>query len=338
MDAKSKAPLFRAADGRHKKTDVLSLQPSSHARDDETAAPRCRLTELFSPHCFRVTVATDLLNQNVPLEDVQCLAGHSSPTRTRLYHRRRRTVTQNMWIEFRLDLWFKVPAFDSKLSLMDLSLAKSVIAVICQEAQRRNEVERDPDTAYEQSLADQAFVSELCLMFLVSLHHQLERQLINLAAHAGHGAADLTPDEYRKGLDRLKKGKGTRTDWKEVDRLLNINTRPSPIEALRLLANAYKHDSHAQPDEKLLTHLGLQTTTVMDGTRKQIHYAELPESDTLRGGLANCVGLDATARYITIAEHFIESVQSFLDDVKQHVTLSRVLWGPISLKPSDCAH
>ncbi|HEY4953872.1 MAG TPA: hypothetical protein VII02_03200 [Gemmatimonadaceae bacterium] len=28
------------------------------------------LPHLFSPHSFRVTVATDLLNQNVPLEDV----------------------------------------------------------------------------------------------------------------------------------------------------------------------------------------------------------------------------------------------------------------------------
>jgi site-specific recombinase XerD len=31
------------------------------------------LPSLFSPHSFRVTVVTDLLNQNVPLEDVQYL-------------------------------------------------------------------------------------------------------------------------------------------------------------------------------------------------------------------------------------------------------------------------
>ena len=54
------------------------------------------LPDLFSPHSFRVTVVTDLLNQNVPLEDVQYLAGHSSPTTTRIYDRRRRKVTRNI--------------------------------------------------------------------------------------------------------------------------------------------------------------------------------------------------------------------------------------------------
>lgn len=54
------------------------------------------LPELFSPHSFRVTVVTDLLNQNVPLEDVQYLAGHASPTTTRVYDRRRRKVTRNI--------------------------------------------------------------------------------------------------------------------------------------------------------------------------------------------------------------------------------------------------
>ena len=33
----------------------------------------------FSPHSFRVATVTDLLEQNVPLEDVQYLAGHSDP-------------------------------------------------------------------------------------------------------------------------------------------------------------------------------------------------------------------------------------------------------------------
>jgi hypothetical protein len=47
-----------------------------------------------------VTVVTDLLHQNVPLEDVQYLAGHSSPT-TRVYDRRRRKVTRNIVSGFR---------------------------------------------------------------------------------------------------------------------------------------------------------------------------------------------------------------------------------------------
>jgi site-specific recombinase XerD len=39
---------------------------------------------------------TDLLNQNVPLKDVQYLAGHSNPRTTQIYDRRQRRVTRNI--------------------------------------------------------------------------------------------------------------------------------------------------------------------------------------------------------------------------------------------------
>ena len=45
---------------------------------------------------FRVATVTDLLEQNVPLEDVQYLAGHADPRTTRIYDRRRRKVTRNI--------------------------------------------------------------------------------------------------------------------------------------------------------------------------------------------------------------------------------------------------
>ena len=54
------------------------------------------LPHLFSPRSFRSKVVTDLLNQNVPLEDVQYLAGHSNPRTTQTYDRRRRQVTRNI--------------------------------------------------------------------------------------------------------------------------------------------------------------------------------------------------------------------------------------------------
>jgi integrase/recombinase XerD len=37
------------------------------------------LQDNLSPHSFRVTTITDLLEQGVPLEDVQRLAGHADP-------------------------------------------------------------------------------------------------------------------------------------------------------------------------------------------------------------------------------------------------------------------
>ena len=42
---------------------------------------------------FRVTTVTDLLTQNVPLEDVQFLAGHADPRTTQLYDRRRDEIS-----------------------------------------------------------------------------------------------------------------------------------------------------------------------------------------------------------------------------------------------------
>jgi site-specific recombinase XerD len=39
---------------------------------------------------------TDLLEQGVPLEDVQHLAGHADLRTTRLYDRRKRRVTRNI--------------------------------------------------------------------------------------------------------------------------------------------------------------------------------------------------------------------------------------------------
>ena len=49
-----------------------------------------------SPHSFRVTTLTDLLEQGVPLEDVQRLAGHADPRTTRLYDRRQKKITRNI--------------------------------------------------------------------------------------------------------------------------------------------------------------------------------------------------------------------------------------------------
>lgn len=54
------------------------------------------LSPRFSPHSFRVATVTDLLNQGVPLGEVQYLAGHADPRTTRLYDRRQKKVTRNL--------------------------------------------------------------------------------------------------------------------------------------------------------------------------------------------------------------------------------------------------
>ena len=54
------------------------------------------LPKRLSPHSLRVATITDLLEQGVPLDDVQRLAGHADPRTTRLYDRRDRTVGRNI--------------------------------------------------------------------------------------------------------------------------------------------------------------------------------------------------------------------------------------------------
>ena len=90
------APLFRAAAGR---TRTLTNRPM-------TASDICRMVKRrlvdagipahLSPHSFRVTTITDLLEQGVPLDEVQHLAGHADPRTTRLYDRRQKKVTRNV--------------------------------------------------------------------------------------------------------------------------------------------------------------------------------------------------------------------------------------------------
>ena len=55
---------------------------------------RAGLPETLSCHSFRVRVVTDLLSQNVPLEDGQCLDGPAHPRTTQIYDRRR--VSRNL--------------------------------------------------------------------------------------------------------------------------------------------------------------------------------------------------------------------------------------------------
>lgn len=95
-NASKREPLFRAADGKRRALTVAAYAVHSMRLMLKRRLKDAGLPLLFSPHSFRVTVVTDLLTQNVPLEDVQYLAGHASPTTTRIYDRRRRRVTRNI--------------------------------------------------------------------------------------------------------------------------------------------------------------------------------------------------------------------------------------------------
>lgn len=90
------APLFRAALGRTLQLSGRPLHPKDIHRMVKRRLKAAGLPAILTCHSFRATTATDLLEQGVPLEDVQELLGHADPRTTRLYDRRDRTVTRNV--------------------------------------------------------------------------------------------------------------------------------------------------------------------------------------------------------------------------------------------------
>lgn len=89
-------PLFRTAYRRTGRLTNDGIYVVDVCRMVKRRLKDARLPAILSPHSFRVTTITDLLEQGVPLEDVQRLAGHSDPRTTRLYDRRQKKVTRNI--------------------------------------------------------------------------------------------------------------------------------------------------------------------------------------------------------------------------------------------------
>ena len=89
-------PLFHSALGKQKQLSARPLSANSMGLMLKRRLKDAGLPPIFSPHSFRVLVVTDLLSQDVPLEDVQYLAGHANPRTTQIYDRRRRRVTRNI--------------------------------------------------------------------------------------------------------------------------------------------------------------------------------------------------------------------------------------------------
>ena len=96
--ASADAPLFQGvAGGRGVGTATGRWLSSNAARSQLKRRLRAAgLPGNLRPHSFRVLVVTDLLDQGVPLEDVQTLVGHSQPQTTALYDRRERRIARSV--------------------------------------------------------------------------------------------------------------------------------------------------------------------------------------------------------------------------------------------------
>jgi integrase/recombinase XerD len=90
------APLFPAALGKSGQLTAHAIHVNDICRMMKRRLKDAGLPPRLSPHSFRVTTITDLIEQGVPLEDVQRLAGHADPRTTRLYDRRDQKITRNI--------------------------------------------------------------------------------------------------------------------------------------------------------------------------------------------------------------------------------------------------
>ena len=90
------SPLFRTTIRKSRSLTQNLMTADDMGRMMKRRLQDAGLSTRFSPHSFRVTTITDLLEQGVPLADVQYLAGHADPRTTRLYDRRMQRVTRNI--------------------------------------------------------------------------------------------------------------------------------------------------------------------------------------------------------------------------------------------------
>ena len=96
LTGNERRPLFPAAIRKEKRLTNTPLTSHNICRMMKRRLREAGLPPNLSPHSFRVTTITDLLDQQLPLEDVQDLAGHADPRTTRLYDRSRRQITRNL--------------------------------------------------------------------------------------------------------------------------------------------------------------------------------------------------------------------------------------------------
>ena len=96
VDAGKDTPLFPTAARKSGTLTTNAMYGVDVYRMVKRRLKDAGLESRLSPHSFRVTTITDLLEQGVPLEDVQRLAGHADPRTTRLYDRRQKKITRNI--------------------------------------------------------------------------------------------------------------------------------------------------------------------------------------------------------------------------------------------------
>jgi len=232
---------------------------------------------------------------------------------------------------------------------MDTAAFRQIIGVIRTKGARRKAGLPDhPDAAHDRWLfTDQPFVNELCLLLLVRLSHEVERQLLLLSLRMPKGGVqEIDVSDYRKQVgerrELLRKNKGK--EWRNLYEDLGLRGKHKVFEVLRLLADSYKHDPFMLPDQELLSSLGLprkRTPTPASLNRTNaaldVNYAPLSESSLLQQGLARCLSLHEGADYCDIAEAFVNFADKFLAGITKG-SLTPLERKRISMNPRNFEH
>ena len=82
--------MFRASSGLTQELLGNAMTLKRIYELDKRRLKDAGLPSHLSPHSFRMTAITSLLEQGVPMGDVQYLAGHAEPRTTTLYDRRKK--------------------------------------------------------------------------------------------------------------------------------------------------------------------------------------------------------------------------------------------------------
>jgi integrase/recombinase XerD len=103
-NAPGETPLFRTAFRKTGRLTGRGLYVVDVCRMVKRRLRAARLSGVLSPPSFRLTTIADLLEQGVPLEDVQRLAGHADPRTTRLSDRRQKNSPATSSSGFRFEV------------------------------------------------------------------------------------------------------------------------------------------------------------------------------------------------------------------------------------------
>jgi hypothetical protein len=189
-----------------------------------------------------------------------------------------------------------------------------------------------PDAAYDRWLYhDEPFINDLCLMVLVAIRHEVERELVSLAARVTDNQRTLSGAQYHDRLNDERQHLREKKGWARLSAKLHLESFSAwqgSMNILRHLVNSIKHEPTEGPGPDLLKELKL------DPKR---NYMTLPEGGAVQDAIAASLGLK-DADYCAITEGFILEAEAFLAAVARQPGFSPVEHGAASLSPDNFSY